>query len=333
MRILMISDVYFPRVNGVSTSIQTFRRELAASGCRVTLVVPDYAGVPGVTASGEDDDDDVVRVAASKVLFDPEDRMLRWSALGNALAALEVSFDLVHVQTPFVAHYAGLRFARRHGLPCVATYHTLFEEYLHHYLPVVPRMLTARLARSLSRAQCNALDGVVVPSTAMSERLRAYGVEVPLPILPTGVDLDRLSGGDGLRFRAQHGIAAGQPTLVCVGRVAFEKNLDFLLRMMVQVVATLPAGLGAPVLVICGEGPAVNALKRAARTLGIERNVRFVGYLDRDGALLDCYRAGDLFVFASRTETQGLVLLESMALGVPVVSTAVMGTRDVLREG
>lgn len=324
----MISDVYFPRVNGVSTSIQTFRRELARLGVAVTLVAPAYAA-----AAGARDDPDVLRVASSPVPFDPEDRLLHWRALGRTLAALAPRFDLVHVQTPFVAHYAGLGHARRHGLPCVATYHTLFEEYLHHYLPLVPRALTARSARSLSRRQCNALDGVIVPSTAMRERLQDYGVEVPLPVLPTGIDLQQLSGGDGARFRQSHSIAPGQPTLVCVGRVAFEKNLDFLLRMMARVVATMPPQIEPPVLVICGEGPALPSLRRQAQALGIEQNLRFVGYLDRAGPLLDCYRAGDLFVFASRTETQGLVLLEAMALGLPVVSTAMMGTRDVLREG
>jgi len=327
----MISDVYFPRVNGVSTSIQTFRRELARLDCQVTLVVPEYEGVQ--TTAVLDDDADVIRVRSGRVLFDPEDRRLHWRALMRALNGLPGQFDLVHVQTPFFAHYAGLRYARAHAVPCVATYHTLFEEYLHHYLPFAPRALTARLARSISRGQCNALDGVIVPSSAMTDRLRTYGVDVPLPILPTGIDLGRLIGGDGPGFRAQHAIAPDQPTLVCVGRVAFEKNLDFLLRMMAQAVELLPTASPTPVLVICGEGPAVPSLMRQARALGIERHLRFVGYLDRSGPLLDCYRAGDLFVFASNTETQGLVLLEAMALGVPVVSTAVMGTRDVLREG
>jgi 1,2-diacylglycerol 3-alpha-glucosyltransferase len=86
-------------------------------------------------------------------------------------------------------------------------------------------------------------------------------------------------------------------------------------------------------LVIAGEGPAAPGLKRKAAQLGLTGNVLFVGYLARSGALQDCYQAGDAFVFASRTETQGLVLLEAMALGVPVVSTAVMGTAEVLDDG
>jgi glycosyltransferase involved in cell wall biosynthesis len=92
-------------------------------------------------------------------------------------------------------------------------------------------------------------------------------------------------------------------------------------------------GIGDALLVVCGEGPALAPLTRLARELGLASAVRFVGYLDRATALLDCYCAADAFVFASRTETQGLVLLEAMALGVPVVSTAVMGTRDVVGPG
>jgi glycosyltransferase involved in cell wall biosynthesis len=148
-------------------------------------------------------------------------------------------------------------------------------------------------------------------------------------IIPTGIELERLIGGNGAAFRQRHGIPAQRPVLVHVGRVAFEKNIDFLLRMLVRVRADVPDVL----LVVAGEGPSSRSLHRLARRLGLERSVLFVGYLDRRDALLDCYCAGDAFVFASRTETQGLVLLEAMALGLPVVSTAVMGTRDILEPG
>jgi glycosyltransferase involved in cell wall biosynthesis len=117
--------------------------------------------------------------------------------------------------------------------------------------------------------------------------------------------------------------------LVHVGRIAHEKNIDFLLRMLVRVRAEMPDIL----LLIAGEGPALEHCRRLATELGLGANVHFAGYLDRRRELLDCYRAGDLFVFASRTETQGLVLLEAMAQGVPVVSTAHMGTIDILGPG
>ena len=323
MKVLMVSDVYFPRVNGVSTSIQTFRKELAALGVRVGLVCPEYP-------AAADAEEDVRRVPARAVPRDPEDRLMRRRALSDTLdSASADGWDLVHVQTPFLAHYAGLAFARRLGIPCVATYHTLFEAYLHHYVPFAPRALTAALARRFSRGQCNALQAVVVPSQAMEDTLRAYGVSVPLRVLPTGVPLPPEGQGDGARFRARLGLRPGQPVLLFVGRVAFEKNIGFLLDALRIVHRACPDA----VLVIAGEGPALASLEARAHRLGIGRAVRFVGYLDRETELPDCYRAADVFVFASRTETQGLVLLEAMALGIPVVAVPAMGTRDILDPG
>jgi glycosyltransferase involved in cell wall biosynthesis len=320
MRILYVSDVYFPRVNGVSTSIQTFRRALGERGHDTVLVAPAYPQPYG-------DEPGIVRIPSRRVPLDPEDRAMRWRALQRLERLLAAErFDLVHVQTPFLAHYAGVRLARCRAVPVVATYHTLFEEYLFHYVPLVPRELMRALARRISRRQCAALDGLVVPSTAMRETLERYGVRTPIDVVPTGIPLAAFRGGDGGRFRATHGIAPSQPVLVYVGRVAFEKNIDFLLRVLRHV----RREAGDALLVVCGEGPALGKLRRLAQALGLARAVRFAGYLDRSTALLDCYRAADAFVFASRTETQGLVLLEAMALGVPVVSTAVMGTRDIV---
>lgn len=318
-RVLMLSDVYFPRVNGVSTSIQTFRRDLAAAGCESVLVAPEYP-------APREDEPGIVRVRSRELPVDPEDRLIAGRALDAAVRALSGRFDLVHVHTPFVAHYAGLRAAQRLGIPVVETYHTFFEEYFHHYLPWVPRALLSRLARTISRRQCDAVDAVVAPSPQMAESLRRYGVASPVRVIPTGLDAARLAGGDGARFRAAYGIAPERPVALIVSRVAHEKNIGFLIGVLDRVRRSLPDVL----LVVAGEGPALEALKRDVAARGLAGHALFVGYLDRAGPLLDCYRAADVFVFASRTETQGLVLLEAMAAGVPVVSTAVMGTKFVL---
>ena len=321
MRILMLSDVYFPRVNGVSTSIQTFRREFRRLGHDIQVIAPDYGQATA-------DEEGIRRVPSRRVLFDPEDRMMRPRSLSRQLATLNgSSFDLVHIQTPFVVHYAGLRLARRWGVPCVETYHTFFEEYLFHYLPVLPKNAWRAVARLLSRRQCNHLDGLVAPSQAMRQILVGYGVRTPMRVIPTGMPDDAFQEGDGAAFRARFSIAAGQPTLVFVGRVAFEKNIEFLLRVVRELQRTTHPDV---VLIIAGEGPAERRLRRLGTELGLDANLRFAGYLPRGVELNSGYQAGDVFVFASRTETQGLVLLEAMSLGVPVVSTAVMGTCDIL---
>ncbi|HEX7026192.1 MAG TPA: glycosyltransferase [Gammaproteobacteria bacterium] len=324
MRILMVSDVYFPRVNGVSTSIQTFNHELRKRGHEIVLLAPEYPQGPA------DDETDIVRIPARRVIMDPEDRMMFYRNILQRTAALkEHPFDILHIQTPFVAHYAGIRLARALNIPVVETYHTLFEEYLFHYLPFLPRSALRLAARQFTRSQCNGTDAVIAPSGPMRDVLRRYGVSNRIEVIPTGMQMERFNNGDGARFRAQYRIPADRPTLVHVGRIAHEKNIDFLIHTLAEVRKAVPDVL----LIIAGEGPALEHLRRLVGLLKLQDNVLFVGYLSRNGALLDCYRAGNVFVFASRTETQGLVLLEAMALAVPVVSTAVMGTKDILDAG
>jgi len=320
MKILMVSDVYFPRVNGVSTSIQTFRRELATLGHQVDLIAPAYP-------APYTEDSDTLRVPSRYLPFDPEDRMMIGREVRSLLPRLRAAgYDLVHIQTPFVAHYLGIEIADLLDIPRIETYHTFFEEYLFHYVPMLPKAVLRALSRRFSRTQCNQMDALVVPSTAMRDKLAEYGVRVPMHVVPTGIPLAQFAAGDGGAFRAAQGISGERRVLLFVGRVAFEKNIDFLLRALARAIAAIPDLL----LVIAGEGPALASLKRLAAQLKLRNNTLFVGYLDRRGALLDCYRAADAFVFASRTETQGLVLLEAMALGLPVISTAVMGTRDIV---
>jgi 1,2-diacylglycerol 3-alpha-glucosyltransferase len=323
MRILYVSDVYFPRVNGVSTSIRTFRNDLAAIGVDTILVAPEYPSASGTAVDGN-----VLRVPAAAVPLDPEDRRMHWRRLLDTLRAAHArgGFDAVHIQTPFLAHYAGQRIARECGLPALATYHTYFEDYLHHYLPILPRTAGRSLARAFTRSQCRALDLLISPSEPLRQALVNYGVTTPIEVIPTGMPAESFVPGVGERFRQRFQIPPRAKLLTYVGRVAHEKNIDFLLRMFVHVCAKRSDA----VLLIAGEGPALPSLRARAAELGVAERVRFVGYLERLPGLADCYAAADVFVFASRTETQGLVLLEAMAQGTAVVSIAELGTRTIL---
>jgi glycosyltransferase involved in cell wall biosynthesis len=162
----------------------------------------------------------------------------------------------------------------------------------------------------------------------MLEVLRGYGIATPAAVIPTGIPSGAFSGGDGARFRDRHRIGADRRVMLYVGRVAHEKNIDFLMQVADRVRRSHPAVL----LVIAGEGPALGHLRRLGESLGLQGQVLFVGYLARERDLPDCYAAADVFTFASRTETQGLVLLEAMQAGTPVVSTAVMGTAEVMAD-
>ena len=323
MKILFISDVYFPRINGVSTSIETFRRNLRELGHTVHLIAPDYQ-------SPSPDETGIMRVPSRHLPFDPEDRLMSYSWVMKHLDKLRgEQYDVIHIQTPFVAHYLGTRLSRLLGIPCVETYHTFFEEYLYHYVPLVPKYIMKLIAKLFSRHQGNSLNGMVVPSHPMLRILKNYGVTTHSEVIPTGIEPASFVPGDREAFRKNYNIPQDLPVLLFLGRIAHEKNIGFLLKVVDRVRKNIPEVL----FLVAGEGPALESLEHEANNLGLAENVSFVGYLDRHTELNHCYRAADIFIFSSRTETQGLVLLEAMAQGVPVVSTAELGTRDVLRDG
>jgi len=323
MNILFISDVFFPRVNGVSTSINTFAQELKSLGHEVTLIAPCY---------GDDDkhQDWIIRVPSHRIYFDPEDRLMNYGKLKALLPWVrDKHFDVIHIHTPFTAHYVGIHFGKKLDIPVVETYHTFFEDYLHHYLPFIPQFISRKLARTISRRQCNAVDGIISPSKPMLDVLKQYGIKTPAEVVATGLDHSSFANVDGEHFRISHDIPLTQPMLLFVGRVAHEKNIEFLLEMHVKLIKKHPDAL----LVITGEGPAEESIKNSIVRLGITNKVRMIGYLDRNHELIACYKAADIFVFASKSETQGLVLLEAMAQGTSVVALAELGTKSILIEG
>lgn len=292
-------------------------------GHEVHLIAPDY----GVST---EDEAWIKRIPSHSIYFDPEDRLMRYGAVLDRVQELKrENYELIHIHTPFIAHYLGLKLANLLDIPCVETYHTFFEDYLHHYLPWVPRPLAKGFARMLSRRQCNAVDGVVAPSRPMLDVLRQYGVDNTAAVVATGLQSHSFERADSASFRVRHGIRLGRPVMLYVGRVAYEKNIDFLLRMTAELRKKQPDIL----LLVTGEGPAEDSLRELARQLALQDNVMFLGYLDRKTELNACYGAADVFVFASKTETQGLVLLEAMAQSIPVVALAELGTRSILVEG
>lgn len=322
MRILMISDVYFPRINGVSTSIQTFRDEFIAKGNQVTLIAPAYA-------SREETEDWVIRINSRRIPFDPEDRMMKYKKILEIIPRLQKEkFDLIHIHTPFVAHYAGMSIAKELNIPSVITYHTLFEEYLFHYIPFLPKQFLRTFARHFSRKQCNQANSIVAPSSVIVDLLIRYGVKQPVEIIPTGINCQYFKNGDGNKFRTKFNIPSNKKILLTVSRVAYEKNI----HVLIEAIAAIKNKFPEIYLVIAGEGPAKKSCMQLVKKLALEDHVQFVGYLDRNTDLIDCYHSADLFVFSSKTETQGLVLLEAMAASTPVVSVAAMGTKDILND-
>lgn len=323
MKIALVTDTYFPRVNGVAASIRTFAAEFGKLGHEVHIFAPEYP-------QKFDDGGLVVHRFPSSYLFlSPEDRLPRPKKAPDLIRRLvSERFDVVHTQTPFTIGQAAVSWARDSGALLVHTYHTLFSSYIEHYFPWFPRQFSQKLTGCYSRRYCDRCDLVIAPSNSMASVLEAYRIKTPIEVIPTGINLDLFTGKDPNRFRREIGVEGDDRLLLFMGRVAGEKNIDFLLR----VVRMLQSRSSKIKLVIAGEGPAKPRLERLAIKLGLGSTVIFLGYLTKTD-WRDCYAAADLFVFGSITETQGLVVTEAMAAGTPVVAVGRMGVKDVMASG
>lgn len=315
MRVGFFTECYKPIVNGVVASIDALREGLCAHGVDVTTIAPHFPRFV-------DDARDIVRIPSLPLPTQTAYRLC--VPYLNADDRRRVrGIDLVHAHSPFVTGWMAVSYARRHNLPLVFTYHTRLDAYAH-YAPF-DRATAERAMTTLTRRYANAADAVVVPTATMETRLRELGVRVPIAVVPSAIDVAFFAGGQrSALVRERLGARGDEPLALVVSRLGMEKNLELALDAL----ALLPAVR----LAVVGDGPHRAALAERARRLGILERVRFTGNLPRE-RLPDVYASVDAFVFPSTTDTQGLVLAEALAAGLPVVAAASGASRDVLGSG
>lgn len=319
MRIAFFTNNYTPFVGGVPVAIESLAKSLRRLGHRVFIFAPDYD-------EPAPEDPDVFRTLSIKHFNQTGFSLPLPLALEVQMQFAELEAEVVHVHHPFILGQTGMHLAQAHDLPVVFTYHTQYERYTH-YLPFGERMV-ADLAISLSARFANCCDTIIAPSTDMRNTLLERGVEAPIHVIPTGVDVARFRGGNPGWLRARYGLPSGDPLVVFVSRLAREKNVGFILEAFGHV-AVSHAGAR---LVMVGSGDEEEPLRRQAQDMGLGARVTFAGTLTGE-ELVSAYRAADVFVFASTSETQGLVVLEAMAAGAPVVAVDAPGVRDVVQTG
>ena len=309
-----------PLLNGLAVSIQQFTTHLRRLGHRVFIFAPRYPG-------HREAEPDVYRFPSLRVPTHHR-YALPIPAAAAALHRLipRLGLQIIHAHHPFLIGPYSCRLAHRLRVPFVFTYHTLYEHYAH-YLPVISP-LAARIGEARSYAFANRADLVIAPTSGVLGRLLAHGVRVPVEVIPTGVEPPGLPEESRALVRRRLGVPEGGPVVLYVGRLAREKNLGLLLRAVRAAVRVAPS----VILLLVGEGDEERPLRRLAASLDIADRVRFVGPVPHQA--VGCwYRAADLFVFPSVSETQGLVVLEAMAHGLPVLAIRSIGTPDFIVDG
>ncbi|MDR1059060.1 MAG: glycosyltransferase [Treponema sp.] len=336
MKIVMFTDAYWPRVNGVTVSVDSFSRALVRAGHQVMIVCSYYPETelrdPRPGAGEGSAAPVIVRVPSLPSFISREDRIAKfskWFWLSRQVELFEP--DLVHINSEFFIAELGFQYALLHNVPAIYTFHTLWEDYIVNYFPWAPAFLLRFIARSIQKTILRRSYRAIVPTVQIQAVVRRYTAKKQTFLVPTGIDAaffehDRAEAA-WFREKLEESFPAlrGRRILLFAGRVAKEKNLGFLFGIMPAILARHPDAC----LLIVGNGPDLESLKKEASELGIGDHCVFAGYMERKDLAL-AYMLAEIFVFPSLTETQGLVTLEAMLSGTPVVAIGEMGTIMVM---
>lgn len=309
MRIAIFTETFLPKIDGIVTRLKYTVEYLVKLGNQVLVFSPDgglreYCGA------------EIYGVSAFDFPLYPELKVaLPRPSIGSALEQFKP--DLVHIVNPAILGMAGLYYAKKMNYPLMASYHTHLPQYLQHYgLGFLEGVMWELVKNTHNQAALN-----LCTSTAMIEELRSHGVE-RLDLWQRGVDTVQFRPSfrsDTMRSQLSQGHPEDKLFLY-VGRLSAEKEI----QQILPILQAIPNSR----LALVGNGPYRQELER----IFAGTNTNFVGYLRGDD-LAAAFASSDAFLFPSRTETLGLVLLEAMAAGCPVVAANAGGIPDIVTNG
>jgi len=320
MKICMMTNTYLPHVGGVARSVSTFADEYRRLRHRVLVIAPEFEGKPLPPRAAS-----IVERVPAIQKFNGSDFSVRLPIVGLPPRLAEFQPDIIHAHHPFLLGDTALRVAATKNAPVIFTHHTRYEDYTH-YVPFDSTALK-EIAINLSTHFANMCDGVIAPSESIARLIRRRGVERPIRVVPTGIDVASFSSGNGARFRRKFRVPADAFVVGHVGRLAPEKNLEYL----AEAVARFLHGAPNAWFVVVGAGPSEEKLREIFSKHGVANRLVLAGK-HTGRALADAYNAMNVFAFASFSETQGMVLAEAMAAGLPVVALNASGVREVIDD-
>ncbi|MHA8110039.1 glycosyltransferase family 4 protein [Lactobacillaceae bacterium Melli_B4] len=320
MNIGIFTDTYFPQVSGVATSIKTLRDQLENDGHQVYIFTTTDPHVDKNTFERN-----IFRFSSIPFISFSDRRIAIRGLFQAYQIAKKLNLDVVHTQTEFSMGIIGKFVAKNLRIPCLHTYHTMYEDYLHYVAN--GKLLKPVHVKEGTLAFCHKMTGVVAPSKRVLDTLTAYGVKSPIRVIPTGIDVAKYDQQDHLNLREQFGFTDRTPIILSVSRLAFEKNIHEIIDAMPKIINALPDAK----LVIVGDGPAKTALKAQVHSLGIDDNVLFTGEVNND-EVNHYYHMANVFVSTSNSESQGLTYIEAMAAGVKVIVVKSAYTDDLLND-
>lgn len=339
MKIAMFTDAYYPRINGVTVSVHSYATELSKIGHKVEVVCLEYTEEQQRNSLFDEKSNDkkspfkIIRIPSAPLIFSKEDRMIRldkWYRIRRAMD--EFAPDVIHINSEWTIGYFGALYAHHKHVPFVYTFHTMWEDYLVNYVYFLPSASLKSIGRNVVKFYLKRADEIIAPTERIASVVKEYGIEKKVDILPTGIPDSKLATS-GFRQRKiasqlykKFPYLKGKKILLFAGRIVKEKNLPFLYDVLEKVQKKFPK----TALLFVGAGPFEEELKQTAEERGLEKSVAFTGYIPSVD-MVYFYKIAQVFVFPSKTETQGLVTVEAMLSALPVVAIGELGTVDVMQ--
>ncbi len=318
MRVLITTDWYKPVINGVVTSVDNLYKGLTAMGHEVKILT-----LSGSLSSKKEGDVYYVGSISAGMIY--ENARMKLMLPGQFLEEIrEWKPDLVHSQCEFSTFSMAREIARECQAPIVHTYHTIYEDYTHYFCP--NHSVGRKLARLFSRWILSDVNAVIVPSQKICSLLDLYGIDKPIYEIPSGIDMKEMRRRKEKRkeIRESLGIGEKECVFLYLGRMAKEKNVEELLDLLSK--------MDGQRMLLVGDGPYRASLEKKAKEMGIDKRLIFTGMIEPKEAA-DYYSAGDVFLSASNSETQGLTYMEAMACELPLLCKADDCLDEVISPG
>jgi 1,2-diacylglycerol 3-alpha-glucosyltransferase len=321
MRIGIFTNNYLPNPYGVSGSVESFRKEFEKAGHEVYIFAPQWIGY-------RDENPRVFRYPS----FDIKVKNIKYPLpvpyshrIGKIIKKIDL--DIIHSQHPNLLGTAAARWAKKKKIPLVFTWHTLYDKYAH-FTPVIPDEIVAWYGIRSARNYANKCDQVIVPTPSVKPIVRKWGVtNENIEAVPTGVEEMEFANPQRNKIREKYGVRDDEILLTLISRLTEEKNIMFLF----DVVKDILKKNGGVRFLLCGDGNLRNRITEISRKEKLENKVINVGNIERS-MLKDYYAAGDIYVYASKSETQGMVLTEAMYSGLPIVAVRATGAVDIVEN-
>ena len=323
MKIGFFTNYFIPSIGGIETSVANLCKGLKRAGHETFVFSPQYP-------NWKDKEENIFRYKSVHFNYGGYLYVIPIPFFSKMhLMIKRLNLDIIHSHQPYSLGDEALYFSKKLNIPLVFTHHINYVEYFH-YIPFIPKSISQKYIIRKTSTYSNKCDVVIVPSISIKELLLDHEVKAPIEIIPSGINIKKFSKCKGKKddIREKYGINPEDVVIITASRITKEKNIPFLIKSFLLIKKSCENSK----FIIVGDGAAKKNLKKLTHKLDVYKDVFFTGLIKKE-EIISLFQASDVFIFSSLTETQGIVVIEAMTSGLPVVAIKSNGIEDIIQNG